>query len=134
MTASNDFIGKGWRFPIKVNAQGGISLSEGPERVQDAIWVIIKTALGERVMRPQFGAGVNDFVFQPNSPAHRTELVTAIKDALAKWEPRIEMEQVRADTTEDEPSQVLVSIEYRLRTTNELFNVVYPFYLQEGVR
>jgi phage baseplate assembly protein W len=128
-----DFIGKGWRFPIKVNAHGSISWSEGPERIQDAIWVVIKTALGERVMRPRFGAGVNDFVFQSNSPASRTELVAAIKTALLDWEPRIDLEQVRAETNAEEPSQVLVSIDYRLRATNELFNIVYPFYLAEGV-
>jgi uncharacterized protein len=90
--------------------------------------------MGERVMRPRFGAGVNDFVFQSNSSVVRTELVTAIKSALLQWEPRIDLEQVQAQAVADEPSQVLVSIEYRLRTTNELFNVVYPFYLEEGVR
>jgi phage baseplate assembly protein W len=130
----DEFIGKGWRFPIKVNSRGTINWSEGPERISDAIWIIIKTAMGERVMRPRFGAGVNDFVFQSNSSVVRTELVTAIKSALLKWEPRIDLEQVQAQAVADEPSQVLVSIEYRLRTTNELFNVVYPFYLEEGVR
>jgi phage baseplate assembly protein W len=128
----NDFVGKGWRFPINVNARGGINWSEGPERVSDAIWVIIKTSLGERVMRPNFGAGVNDYVFQSNSSVTRTELVTTIKQALLKWEPRIDLKQVSANPVPGEPSQVLVSIEYTLRTTNQLFNVVYPFYLEEG--
>jgi phage baseplate assembly protein W len=130
----DEFIGKGWRFPIKVNARGGIDWSEGPQRISDAIWIIVKTALGERVMRPTFGAGVNDFVFQSNSAAIRTELVAALKSALVRWEPRIDLGQVQAQPVADQPSQVLVSIEYRVRTTNELFNVVYPFYLQEGVR
>ena len=129
----SDFTGKGWRFPLKVNAKGGLSWSEGPERIQDAVWIIIKTALGERVMRPRFGAGVDDFVFQPNSPAIRTALASSIKSALLEWEPRIELEAVRVDPVPGEPSQVLASIEYRIRTTNELFNVVYPFYLEEGV-
>lgn len=129
----NDFIGQGWRFPITVNAKGGLNWSAGPERIQDAIWLVIKTALGERVMRPRFGAGVDDFVFQPNSPAIRVALESAIKQALLEWEPRIELEAVRVDPVAGEPSQVLASIEYRIRTTNELFNVVYPFYLEEGV-
>ncbi len=129
----DEFIGKGWRFPIKVNARGGIDWSEGPSRISDAIWIIVKTTLGERVMRPTFGAGVNDFVFQSNSFPIRTELVMAIKSALVQWEPRIELSQVLAQPVTDEPTQVLVSIEYRVRTTNELFNVVYPFYLEEGV-
>jgi uncharacterized protein len=83
-------------------------------------------------MRPNFGAGVNDYVFQSNSSVTRTELVTSIKQALLKWEPRIDLKQVSANPVPGEPSQVLVSIEYTLRTTNQLFNVVYPFYLEEG--
>jgi phage baseplate assembly protein W len=128
----NDFIGRGWRFPITVNAKGQINWSAGPERISDAIWVIIKTSLGERVMRPAFGAGVNDFVFQSNSSLIRTQLVASIKQALLKWEPRITLTQVSASPVPEEPSQVLVSIEYTIKATNELFNVVYPFYLSEG--
>ena len=127
------FIGKGWRFPIQVNSSGGIDWSEGPARVQDAIWIILKTSLGERLMRPLFGAGVNDYVFQPNSPAIRQRLCSAMRRALTDWEPRIELETVRVDPVPGEESQVLVTIDYRLRATNELFNLVYPFYLEEGV-
>jgi Bacteriophage baseplate protein W len=132
MANSTAFVGRGWRFPITVNAKGGINWSEGPQRISDAIWIIVKTSLGERVMRPTFGAGVNDFVFQSNSSLVRTELIDSIKQALLKWEPRIDIKQVSANPVPDQPSQVLVSIEYTIRDTNELFNVVYPFYLQEG--
>jgi uncharacterized protein len=129
----DEFIGKGWRFPIKLNAKGGIDWSEGPARISDAIWIIVKTALAERVMRPTFGAGVNEYVFQSNSFVIRTKLVAAVKSALVKWEPRIEIGQVQAQPLANDPTQVLISIEYRIRTTNELFNVVYPFYLEEGI-
>ena len=147
-----DFIGSGWRFPIKVNARGRLEWSDGPERIQDSIWLIIKTALGERLMRPKFGAGVDDFVFQSNSDVNRSALAIAIKSALTRWEPRIDLEEVRVvsaadfesvesvdspdlrpSNPRDLESQVLVTIQYRIRTTNELFNVVFPFYLQEGV-
>jgi len=83
-------------------------------------------------MRPTFGAGVNDYVFQSNSSIIRTQLVASIKQALLKWEPRITLKQVSANSVPDEPSQVLVSIEYTINATNELSNVVYPFYLSEG--
>ncbi|MCA1577377.1 MAG: GPW/gp25 family protein [Acidobacteria bacterium] len=149
-----DFIGKGWRFPIKVNARGRLEWSDGPSRIQDSIWIIIKTALGERLMRPTFGAGVDDFVFESNSEINRAQLSAAIKDALLQWEPRIELDDVRVtsgwqakdrrledldsvsavrDRSTALDSQVVVTIEYRLRTTNEIFNVVFPFYLEEGV-
>jgi|SRR5580704_15342078 phage baseplate assembly protein W len=131
-TSSPDFVGTGWKFPITVNAKGGINWSDGPERISDAIWVIIKTSLGERVMLPAFGAGANDYVFQSNSSVVRTQLVSSIKQALLKWEPRITLTQVSANLVPDEPSQVLVSIEYTINATNEASNVVYPFYLTEG--
>ena len=130
---SSDIIGVGWKFPLKVNARGGLGWSDGPDRVRDAIWIILATALGERVMRPTFGADVNDFVFQPNTPSVHAVLEDSVKHALATWEPRIELDAVRVDPVAGAPSQVLVSIDYRLRTTNEVFNLVYPLYLQEGV-
>ena len=98
-----------------------------------SIWLIVATALGERVMRPRFGAGVADYVMQPNSAVTRTNLASAIRQALVRWEPRIELETVRVDPVDGEPSQVTVAIDYRIRQTNELFNLVYPLYLEEGV-
>ena len=127
-----DFVGTGFRFPIRVNARGGLSWSSGPDRIQDAIWIIITTALGERVMRPRFGAGVSNYVLQSNSAVVRSKLADAIKRALVEWEPRIDLDAVRVDEAPEQASQVLIGIDYRLRATNELFNMVYPLYLQEG--
>ena len=98
-----------------------------------AIWIVLKTSLGERVMLPSFGAGVDGFVFQPNSAATRAALVQSIRTALVRWEPRIELVAVRVDPVPGEASQVICAVEYRLRATNELFNVVLPFFLSEGV-
>lgn len=127
------FIGRGWRFPIKVNARGAIDWSDGPDRLRDAIWIVVKTAMGERVMRPEFGSGVDGFVFQPNSAATRVALSQAVRHALVTWEPRIDLDSVRVDEVPGEASQVTVAIDYRIRSTNELFNLVLPFYLEEGV-
>ncbi len=132
-----DLMGTGWAFPIRINGRGGLATSRGAARVQDAIWIIVKTSLGERVMRPEFGAGINDFVFQPNSPLVRGQLAAAIRAALLQWEPRIDLEGVRVESGADAGglrSEVLVAVDYRLRATNELFNVVYPLYLEEGAR
>jgi phage baseplate assembly protein W len=129
--SSGDIIGVGWKFPIKVNAQGGLDWSSGPDRIRDAIWIVLATALGERVMRPTFGAGVENYVFAPNSAVSRTQLDSAIRDGLTRWEPRISL--VNIDVSQgDEPSLVNLSIDYTIRTTNELFNLVFPFYVQEG--
>jgi len=94
-------------------------------------------------MRPRFGASADDYVFQPNSLPTRTALQGAVKTALLQWEPRIEVVSVRVDTATTDPehrlrdsgldNQVLVTIDYKIRATNELFNAVYPLYLDEGV-
>lgn len=129
--SANQIIGVGWKFPIRVNAKGGISYSCGPDRIQDAIWIILSTSLGERQMRETFGAGVNDYVFQSNSDIVRAQLAAAVSAALAKWEPRIT--QVKVSVQQGtEPSQVLIVVDYQISSTNELYNLVYPLYLQEG--
>jgi len=129
--STTDIIGVGWKFPIRVNAKGGISYSSGPDRIQDAIWIILSTSLGERVMREDFGAGIHDYVFQSNSDVVRAQLAAAVGAALAKWEPRIQQVNVSVQLG-NEPSQVLIVIDYQISSTNELFNLVYPLYLQEG--
>jgi uncharacterized protein len=127
-----DLIGTGWKFPIKVNARGGLSWSTGPDRIREAIWLVLATAPGERVMRPTFGAGVQTYVFEANGGLARARLAADIREALTRWEPRITV--VGVDVRKgDEPSRVDVSIDYTIRTTNELFNIVYPLYVQEGV-
>jgi uncharacterized protein len=129
---SIDIIGTGWTFPIKVTSTGGLSYTSGPDKIQQAIWIVLSTSLGERVMRPDFGAGVQDFVFEANSIVTQTVLAGAVKEALIQWEPRIDIDSVRVTTSPDQASQVLISIDYRIRATNELFNMVYPLYLTEG--
>jgi phage baseplate assembly protein W len=130
-TGSADLIGTGWKFPIKVNARGGLSWSSGADRIRDAIWLVLATAPGERVMRPSFGAGAQTHVFDPNSDVSRVRLAADIRDALARWEPRITV--VNIDVRQGgEPSLVNIAIDYTIRTTNELFNLVFPMYTQEG--
>lgn len=128
-----DLIGQGWKFPIRVNGKGGLDWSSGPERIQQAIWLVLSTSLGERIMLPDFGAGAQDFVFQSNSSVTRSTLANAVKKALVRWEPRIDVQSIRVDPAPDADSKVLISIDYKIRTVNELFNLVYPLYLQEGV-
>jgi phage baseplate assembly protein W len=126
-----DIIGSGWNFPINMNAKGRLSYSSGTDRVRNAIWIILATSLGERVMREDFGAGATDYVFQSNSDVVRTQLATAVRTALTKWEPRINLVNVGVQQG-SQASQVLIVVDYQIRSTNQLFNLVYPLYLQEG--
>jgi uncharacterized protein len=131
-SSGNNIIGQGWSFPIRVNASGGLDWSTGPSRIQAAIWIILSTSPGERLMLPTFGAGIKDYVFQSNSQVVCNRLQTAVQKALTQWEPRIQVISVQATPSTEQASLVLVSINYQILTTNELYNMVYPFYLTEG--
>ena len=131
MNGSN-IIGQGWSFPIKVNAKGGLDWSTGPDRIQAAIWIILSTSPGERLMLPTFGAGIKDYVFESNSQVVCGRLQSEVQKALTQWEPRIQVVTVQATPSTEQDSLVLISITYQISNTNDLYNMVYPFFLTEG--
>ena len=124
------FQGTGWRFPIRVNARGGTSWSSGEQDIQESIWIILSTGVGERQMLPDFGCGIHDLVFAPNNPVTRGSVMHSVQQALVKWEPRIDVLSVRVDAPEE--NRMLIAIDYRVRSTNAFHNLVYPFYIREG--
>jgi phage baseplate assembly protein W len=126
------FLGVGWAFPPQVEADGAITEAVYEEDIHQAIRIILGTNPGERVMRPDFGAGLNAFVFEPVSTTTMALVQTRVQDALIAWEPRIDVEQVRVTTDSNERYKLLIDITYRVRATNAVGNLVYPFYLQEG--
>jgi phage baseplate assembly protein W len=132
--SQSDFIGSGWAFPLRVNARGGIALARREQDVEESIRIILSTPVGERRMRPRFGCGVHDLTFATNDPATHGLIRYHVHQALALWEPRIELREdgVRVRTDPDEPARVLVEIDYLLRATNQRRNLVYPFYLIPG--
>ena len=133
MTRTNvGFLGRGWRFPIRPDAEGQLRLTEQDEAVRNSIFLILSTAPGERVMRPDYGCGVHDLVFEANTPTLRGTVQAMVRRSLVQWEPRIDVIEVRVETPVDYPTQLIIRIDYRLRQNNALFNLVYPFYLQES--
>ena len=128
---SYEFLGVGWRFPVQLDrAKGDIALSRYDQDVQEAIWIILSTAPGERVMRPDFGCGIHDYVFAPNN-SHTAGLVRFhVEQALVRWEPRIDLQEVLVQADPALPSVLLISIQYQVRATDSRYNVVFPFYLQ----
>ncbi len=130
---AKSFLGRGFKFPISVDKQTGkIAMVEHEEDIREAIEIILKTNLGERVMRPEFGSNTSDFVFAVN----RLESVAAFKlgilNALEEFEPRIKDIKVEINNDDGDKSTVIVNIQYVVRTTNNLYNMVYPFYIMEG--
>jgi uncharacterized protein len=126
------FLGVGWNFPPRTDPSGALALAEYEEDVRQAIRIILGTNPGERVMRPDFGAGLNDFVFEPISTTTMHQLQTRVQEALVQWEPRIDVQQVNVTVEPVLRSLLLIDIRYQVRATNTLANLVYPFYLQEG--
>jgi phage baseplate assembly protein W len=126
------FLGKGWAFPVRPRG-GRLRLTADEEAIRNSIFLILSTAPGERLMRPDFGCGLHELVFRPNTPAVRGAVRTAVRDGLVKWEPRIDLLDVSVEAAPDAANQLLIRVDYRVRTNNALFNLVYPFFLQEGV-
>jgi phage baseplate assembly protein W len=129
---AKEFLGKGWKFPVNVDTKGKIEMSQHEQDIKEAIWLILSTSRGERVMRPDFGCGIYDFVFAPINTATMGMIEASVREALTLWEPRIELVNVGVSADEAQEGKLLISIDYRVRTTNNEFNLVYPFYLEEG--
>ena len=127
-----DFLGRGWAFPISVESSGDVALAVGPEDVREAVRLILETEPGERVMRPDFGGGLRSFVFAPLSMGTLALVRHQVEQALIRWEARIDLDDVRVAPDPAEPGRLNVEVDYRVRETNTFYNLVYPFYLQEG--
>jgi uncharacterized protein len=126
-----DFLGKGWAFPLAEDATTGVAISYGEENIQQSIWIILATAPGERVMRPDFGCGIHRLVFEVNDAATRGQVRKEVSNALIRWEPRIDV--LNVDTGVKQAGELLlITVSYQVRATNNYFNLVYPFYLIVG--
>lgn len=125
---STDFVGRGFAWPLGVDHTGALRMTAGRD-VDDSISVVLMTAPGERLMRPQFGCRIWDLLFEPVTPNLVGLIREAVRDALAQWEPRIEVEDVRPVPDEQDPGLVRIEIDYRVRSTNDRRNLVYPFYV-----
>lgn len=129
---ARSLLGTGWTFPVRLNGRGGFSLSREEQDVAEAIWVILATSRGERMMRPELGAGLHDYLFAPNNASTRGAIAYQVQQALLRWEPRIDVLDVRAMESPDEPNLLLIHVDYRIRANNAFHNLVYPFFLREG--
>ena len=131
MSDDSGFLGTGVAFPVGTDGGGRLGTATGTEDVEQAIRIVLGTAKGERVMRPDFGCGIHDYAFAVVDATTRTRVETSVREALARWEPRVVVEDVTATTAEASDGRLLVEIDYRVRATNAPGNLVYPFYLGE---
>ena len=124
-----EIIGSGLAFPLQVDRRGGIALARDETDIEQAIELIHATAPGERPMRPEFGCGVHDFVFDTIDASTVGKMEQAIRDALDRWEPRVIVQTVEFDLDYVGEGRLVIDIGYRVRVTNTLRNLVYPFYV-----
>jgi hypothetical protein len=129
---NKEILGRGWKFPVQIDNRGRIAISDAEEDIRQAIRIILGTSMGERVMRPDFGCGIHNYMFAPINSGTLALIENSVREALTTWEPRIDIIDVKTDTSAAAEGKLLVSINYWVRSTNTHFNLVYPFYLKEG--
>lgn len=130
--AGEDFHGQGWRFPVGTDSDGLVETAAGREDVEEAIRIIIGTAKGERIMRPEFGCGIHEYVFSAIDTTTLRLMETNVREALERWERRIDVLEVSTDTTHLDEGRIDIRVEYRLKRSNDELNLVYPFYVEGG--
>lgn len=130
---SNAFLGRGWKFPVGVDpTTGHIAMSEFEQDIKESIRIIVTTAPGERVMRPEFGCGIHDLVFSAMSRATLGVFESRVRESINQFEARVEILKLDISTREAEKGKLTIELACRIRDTNAEFNLVFPFYLTEG--
>ena len=130
-----DFLGRGWAMPVQLNPLTGLVASvEAEEDIRQSIRIILETAPGERVMRPNFGCGIHELVFSAVDSTAIQRIRSVVEDALRRCEARIDVLEVNVDEDATSEGVLLVELEYRVRRTNQTGNLVFPFYFREGGR
>ncbi len=125
------YLGTGWASPLRVNLQGSIQLSSAERNIEESIWIILRTDLGERVYRPDFGSRLSELAFAPMNTQTLLLIRLYVQEALEMWEPRIVIDTVRTDP-DPVRGRVDILIEYHPKDTHDTRSLVYPFYLVPG--
>ena len=129
---SEEFIGRGWAFPLRTDATGGIALVTREREIEEAIRLVLGTSPGERPMRPEFGCRIHDYVFAPADGATASAIAAEVREALLLWEPRVEVEDVVVTFDARDAGVMYIDIRYEIRRTNDRRNLVFPFYVIPG--
>ncbi len=133
MDEQKDWLGRGWAYPVQIDPMtGAVTVAEYEADIRQSILIILETSRGERVMRPDFGCGIHDLVFELIDVATLTRVETSVREAMTRFEARIEVLAVRADPFDAADGLLLIEMEYRVHRTNQIGNLVYPFYFREA--
>jgi phage baseplate assembly protein W len=127
----NDLVGRGWAFPLRTAGYGGIEVVADGRELDESISIILGTSPGERMMRPQFGCRIHELVFHPLNSEIIGLAERFVLEALARWEPRIDVDEVdvEIDPNANINGRLNISVEYTVRSTKDERSLVYPFYV-----
>lgn len=128
----SDFLGVGWAFPLGVDARGRIAMARNEQDIDQAIRMILLTPKGQRMMRPEFGCNIHELMFAPNNGTIASLAAYYVEDALSMWEPRIQVLEVNAQPDAQDPSRLLIDIQYEVKATHDRRSLVFPFYTIPG--
>jgi len=129
---ASDFLGAGWAFPVGVDTRSRIALAHGERDVEEAIRIILLTPKGQRVMRPEFGCQIHELMFAPNDSTTAGLAEYYVRESLAMWEPRIEVDSVTVTSDLIEQERLLIDIRYQIKATHDRRSLVFPFYRIPG--
>ena len=129
---ADQFIGRGWAFPLRTDAAGGIAMVGEDRKIEEAMRLVLGTAPGERPMRPAFGCRIHEHVFASADATTAGLIAHEVRTSLRQWEPRIDVTDVEVGFDDERPSIVYIDISYRVRSTNDPRNLVFPFYSIPG--
>jgi uncharacterized protein len=129
---NDDILGAGWSFPVRTDKWGRIAMTAQERDIDESIVTILRTAKGERRMRPNFGSELHTLVFAPNNAGTWSLAVHYVQEALGWWEPRIEVIGVEVNPYPKDGAVMAINIKYRVKATNDARNLVFPFFLLPG--
>src|ERR1035438_5163840 len=128
MPSSSDFTGRGWAFPLHLDSAGSFALSGGEQEIEEAIRLILGTSFGERPLRPEYGCGIHDLVFDTVDAALAGKVAAQVRASVARGDPRIDVAGVAAPPPPAQPHVRGIAVAYRIKDTNDRRNPVFPFY------
>ena len=129
---SDEFIGRGWAFPLRTDPTGGIALVAREREIEEAIRLVLGTSPGERPMRPEFGCRIHDYVFASADGATASAIAAEVREAIRRWEPRVDGEDGQVSFDARDAAVLYIDIKYAIRRTNDRRNLVFPFYVIPG--
>ncbi len=133
METTKSFLGRGWSFPPEFNRGAQkVKMLEDEADIKSSLEILLSTRLGERVMVPNYGCNLDGLLFKPLNLTLKTYVTDLIKTAILYHEPRIDLNKVEIDPSDELNGVLLIKLDYTIRTTNSRKNMVYPFYKEEG--